>query len=239
MADTTEASDATLSYAKCGQRESDASGQLKRCGKCHTTAYCSRPCQKADWKIHKKSCATLAATASSTPDTTSTSTADGAPSTSVLAAVIDKPFHQLEARAWLHDRPEADVYKLLTDALLGGATDSSRGHFRRYLSKAERQPGLLPPWWSATHAATCEREAMQEHRWSRLTSAIEKSDVIEHYGNSEIPMQLRMFAEQVYGKGPGGQSGDAMRKVMMKLEADGGRRMHASLLDVSPSFQRA
>ncbi|KAB5522016.1 putative MYND domain protein [Coniochaeta sp. 2T2.1] len=29
---------------------------LKKCAKCSTTPYCSRDCQKADWKSHKKTC---------------------------------------------------------------------------------------------------------------------------------------------------------------------------------------
>ncbi|KAI9812113.1 MAG: hypothetical protein M1826_002943 [Phylliscum demangeonii] len=253
--DATDATDATLSCANCGQRESDASGKLKRCAKCHTTTYCSRPCQKADWKTHKKTCAAqaaaAAATASHAPGTTTPSAF-----TFPAAGAIDNPFHQLEARTWLHDRSEQTVYKLLTDAyrfrmeddyrmtgdvanasLYGGAADSGRRHFRRFLSLAERQPGLLPPWWSTTHAAACEREAMDEHRWSCLTSAVEKDDLIEHYGSRLMPMQLRMFAEQVYGMGPGGQSGDAMRQMMMKIEADRGEKMHSSVLDMSSSFR--
>jgi MYND finger len=29
---------------------------LKKCSGCHTARYCSRNCQKSDWKIHKKEC---------------------------------------------------------------------------------------------------------------------------------------------------------------------------------------
>ncbi|KAI9829831.1 MAG: hypothetical protein M1826_005408 [Phylliscum demangeonii] len=253
MADTTNATDATLSCANCDQRESDACSKLKRCAKCHTTAYCSRPCQKADWKTHKKTCAAQAAAAAATPSHGPDTTTPSASAFPVID-VIAKPFHRLEARTWLHDRSEQDVYKLLTDAYrfrmeddcmltgdvsnasrYGGAADSGRRHFRRFLSLAERRTGLLPPWWSPTHAAACEREAMDEHRWSRLTSSVEKGDLIEHYANSLMPMQLRMFAEQVYGTGPGGQSGDVMRQLMMTSEVDGGRKVHSSVLDMSSS----
>ncbi|TVY35362.1 hypothetical protein LOCC1_G008013 [Lachnellula occidentalis] len=34
--------------------------QLKPCPKCHTTLYCSRDCQKAAFKVHKKTCAASA-----------------------------------------------------------------------------------------------------------------------------------------------------------------------------------
>jgi hypothetical protein len=33
---------------------------LKPCNKCQTTLYCSRDCQKAGWKLHKKECPALA-----------------------------------------------------------------------------------------------------------------------------------------------------------------------------------
>jgi hypothetical protein len=30
--------------------------KLKTCGKCKRVAYCSKECQKEDWKDHKKNC---------------------------------------------------------------------------------------------------------------------------------------------------------------------------------------
>ncbi|KAJ3104609.1 hypothetical protein HDU96_008861 [Phlyctochytrium bullatum] len=40
---------------KCG-----STGELKQCSKCKVAEYCSRECQVADWKEHKKVCAPLA-----------------------------------------------------------------------------------------------------------------------------------------------------------------------------------
>jgi len=31
-------------------------GKLRKCGSCHTTAYCNGDCQKEHWKIHKAQC---------------------------------------------------------------------------------------------------------------------------------------------------------------------------------------
>ena len=42
--------------AKCG-----AAGAKKVCSRCKGVCYCSRDCQKADWKQHKKQCKVLAA----------------------------------------------------------------------------------------------------------------------------------------------------------------------------------
>jgi hypothetical protein len=51
--------DATVSMvhkcAQCGTAEAK-SGDYKDCAKCRITFYCSRSCQKAHWKVHKKSC---------------------------------------------------------------------------------------------------------------------------------------------------------------------------------------
>lgn len=41
----------------CSKARSTDGATLSRCGKCQTTLYCSRDCQTADWKIHKRVCA--------------------------------------------------------------------------------------------------------------------------------------------------------------------------------------
>ncbi|KAJ9652709.1 hypothetical protein H2201_009203 [Coniosporium apollinis] len=244
--------------ASCAKTKSNSGIDLKRCAKCQTTHYCSRECQKADWKKHKRVCASNAASASSTSNgpyanfSPPMSTSAGQPSKG-LSVSIDKPFHRLDAQTWLRDRPEQDVYTLLldtyrlrmednynlegdadVDSIYGGAPDGRQG-FRRFLRLAERRRGLLPSWWSPEKAAECEAVGMNGG-WSSLSSAIEKSDVIEHYSNPNMPMQLRMFGEQVYGRGPGGQSGVAMRQVQMMAESG---EMHTTQLDMASMYRRA
>lgn len=46
----------TSCCAKCQTDGSQLVNGLKACAKCHPTRYCSRECQKADWKEHKKTC---------------------------------------------------------------------------------------------------------------------------------------------------------------------------------------
>ncbi|KAL1969635.1 hypothetical protein VTN77DRAFT_8188 [Rasamsonia byssochlamydoides] len=135
-------------------------------------------------------------------------TSSSSSSTKGLSVGVDKPSHRLDARTWLHDRPEEDVYKLLVDT------------YRLRMEDNYKRPGLLPPWLSPEKAAECVAFGMNQKDggWSDLSRAIEKSNVIEHYGNPTMPMQLRMFGEQVYGRGPGEHDGTQMRKTLMMVE---------------------
>jgi len=250
------ADDTTPKCANCAKTKSDSGLNLKSCAKCQTTKYCSRECQKADWKKHKKVCASNTASmhgASNIPPPGSTATGSSARPSKGLSVAINMPFHRLDAETWLHDIPEQDVYKLLidtyrfrmednynlegdadTDGIYGGARDGRPG-FRRFLRLAEGRRSLLPSWWSQEKAAECEAVGMG-NGWSSLATAVKKGDLIEHYGNPNMPMQLRMFGEQVYGRGPGGQSGAFIRKIQMQTETgDSGWTSHT--LDMS-SFMR-
>lgn len=114
------------------------------------------------------------------------------------------------------------------DSLYMGAPNGVAG-FQRFLRKAERVNSLLPDWWSSEKVAECLRFGQSEE-WSDLRCVIEKSDLLEHYGDSNLPMQLRMLGEQVYGSGPGGQSGATMLRMQMMAEGGG---MHSTTLDAS------
>jgi splicing suppressor protein 51 len=214
----------THSCAACNKTADDSGIKLKRCAKCQTTEYCSRDCQKNDWKAHKKICASNA---------------------SAIFAVA-QPFHKLNSKTWMHDRPEADVYKLLVDAyrfrleddatmegerakdsIYGGANDSRVG-FSRFLRKAEAKSGLLPSWWNKKKNAACMASGLRAEPGNErgsLACVVKKSDIVEEYGDPLMPMQLRMFAEQVYGRGPGGQSGAMMIQMQMRAEDGGGPRV--------------
>jgi len=243
--------DADNKCAQCDKTKSDSGNNLKCCAKCKTTKYCSRECQKAHWKKHKKDCA-LYAVNRAAYNTASrmylgASNPPRRPPLKGLTVAIDHPFCQLDEGTWLHDNPEQDVYKLLIDVyrlrmednynlegdadddgIYGGAPDGLQG-FRRFLRLAERRRGLLPPWWSQEKAAECEALGMGDG-WSSLARVLQKSDVMEHYGNPSMPMQMRLLGEQVYGRGPGGQSGAMILKAQRQAEIGG---LRTETLDVS------
>ncbi|KAK4938362.1 hypothetical protein LTR10_021161 [Elasticomyces elasticus] len=201
-----------------------------------------------DWKEHKKTCSGNAASRNTTASsgTAENTTSNGTQSAPKgLTATIEKPFTALQEKKWLYDRPEKDVYKLLIDAcrlrldddykfsgdadsIYGGASNGY-GYFRGFLRKAENKTGLLPPWWTKEKAAECLRLGQQDG-WSDLNCAIEKSDVMEHYGDGDMPMQLRLFVESILGSGPGGQSGATM--LHFKAMAETGS-IHTSTIDMS------
>lgn len=124
-----------------------------------------------------------------------------------------------------------DGYKfegeVANDSLYGGARDGRQG-FRRFLRLVENRRELLPSWWSQEKAAECVSVGLGDG-WSSLARAIEKSDVIEHYGHSLMPMQLRMFAEQVYGRGLGGSSAASTLQMLMTSESRGGYMSHIDI----------
>ncbi|RKF78440.1 putative mynd domain [Golovinomyces cichoracearum] len=59
---TTSTSSSSLPIARCCNCSSQSleNRPLKPCIKCQSVAYCSRDCQKMDYKNHKKSCAAAA-----------------------------------------------------------------------------------------------------------------------------------------------------------------------------------
>ncbi|KAK5625285.1 hypothetical protein RRF57_001001 [Xylaria bambusicola] len=107
------------------------------------------------------------------------------------------------------------------DSLYGGAESGIAG-FRKFLRQAASRSGLLPPWWNAAKQKACEELGMDRAEWPDLHCAVEKSDIIEHYGDQRFPMQLRMLAEAIIGRGFGGHDGTHMRKTMVTMENGGG-----------------
>ncbi|KAL8868943.1 MAG: hypothetical protein Q9174_004646 [Haloplaca sp. 1 TL-2023] len=173
-----EVSDASppTSCSSCHKTSSDLGSPLLRCAKCRSTYYCSKTCQTTDWKTHKRLCGK--------------NSLDGLPEKDVYTHLIDAYRLRIE-----------DEYTFTGDvsmnSLYGGGNPIK--DFRRFLNKAEKKTGILPSWWSKAKRTKCEEISQDEEEWSYLGSAVEKSDIQEHYKNPLMPMQLRLLAEQIYG----------------------------------------
>lgn len=161
------------------------------------------------------------------------------------------PFTRLASRTWLHDRPEADVFRLLIDvyrmrieddyslgggqvdvhSIYGGEVRDGRLGLRKMLRRMRKRSALrdlLPPWWTVAKVEACARFGINGRGsgdWCNLAHAIEKADVIEHYGDARFPMQLRMYGDDVYGSAPGGMmpaNQANMLAMMVSAETSGG-----------------
>ena len=73
--------------------------------------------------------------------------------------------------------------------------------FLDFLVKA-KATSMLPDWWNADKEIECMSRALKgTDGWANINHAVEKSDIIDHYGEIIMPMTLRMAAERIYGGG--------------------------------------
>lgn len=124
-------------------------------------------------------------------------------------------FKGLVSDTYLHTLSEKDAFVQLIDCYRMRVEDDykfaheNRGiyggedpvpDFKAFLDLAEKRKGILPKWWSEEKRRECERLAMDVTQWADINCAVEKHDVIKHYGDSVMPMKLRLLAEKIYGK---------------------------------------
>jgi mitochondrial splicing suppressor protein 51 len=209
MATSTEA---VRSCNNCRKLESDRNQPLRHCANCPTTLYCSRGCQRADWKSHKLVCAGQPKPA---PASTSTPNppASGAHNPGFSSA---NKLLGLDKDDYLHKLPEKDAFAQLIDCFrlrvedeyafgcnnIGiYAGEDPRPEFKKFLDLAESRNGILPSWWNADKRKECERMAVDSSGWNDINCAVEKDDILDHYEDNFMPMKLRVLGEKVYGKG--------------------------------------
>lgn len=91
---------------------------------------------------------------------------------------------------------------------------------------------LLPQWWTAEKKEECLSLGKSGGDDARpdLNTKVDKTAINQRYGDEKFAMQLRMFADAVYGRGVGGSDGTMMRKMLVAAEAGRGPNMsHVSL----------
>ena len=147
------------------------------------------------------------------------------------------PFWALCQSTWLVSRTEPDAYKLLIDtyrlriaddfkangyihpgSIYGGATDGGISDFCRFLRKVDSYGILLPPWWNESSVMECVRVGLNPQTWSYLPRIIDDWQITFYYANTSMPSQLRLFGEQVYGKGPGSIDNERIMAAYLEVE---------------------
>ena len=87
--------------------------------------------------------------------------------------------------------------------LFRSAQESPLRDFKQFIRLGYSR-SKLPKWWDPRkHMKTVTGLALS-HPWSNIKYAVEKSDIVEHYGDPMKVMVLRMVAEQIHGCSPGG-----------------------------------
>ena len=94
----------------------------------------------------------------------------------------------------------ADDYKFAADPHGVYDGEDPLEDFQEFLDLAERRKGMMPRWWNGDKRKACENLATNSKQWAFVGAAVEKSDIMEHYGDSMAPMRLRLLAEKIYGK---------------------------------------
>lgn len=126
---------------------------------------------------------------------------------------FSNPFAAFSEKRFFDNLPEDEAFAQIIDSYrlrvedeyaYGGNTrgiyneEHPRADFNAYLNRAEAA-GVLPKWWNAEKRRACVAYGFKKANWSDLNCVVEKSDVIGHYKNPMMPMQLRMVAEMVEG----------------------------------------
>lgn len=102
---------------------------------------------------------------------------------------------------------------------------ASTGEALCFLNQVKVAKNILPPCWLSKNTKVCVAFGLDRgsEELSSLVCCIEKHDIQDHNGNQDMLMQLRMFADQIYGSNPTGQSGSDMLDLKMMMEgATGG-----------------
>ena len=200
----------TVGGYRCGNPGCLKSGVM-HCGACKQARYCSKDCQKADWKCHKLRCGVDRGVATfSGPDAMQRmlGTMSGGHTGAWHAGLSRTRVIERLIMSWqLH---VDDMYCFRGD-LIGSygrqfdsyedddeddaqEKDETLDEFRDYIKQA-KDKGVLPPWWDDA----AEKKLMEKAKVD-VQFALEKSDVVEKFGySSNEHMLLRSMSAAILG----------------------------------------
>lgn len=241
MADAVASPDPSSGCAICSKQKTLEGKPLFKCAACHAADYCSKNCQKADWKHHKVACkARNAGTAGSTGGPASKSVAS---TTAILISGFktedwNSPLGR-SVMTWHNSRPETEVYDLLIDTYrlrIGEVVALTHNHddahlgcnnpttgFRVFLMMAEKTSGLLPKWWSDETLEECIAYALDPKSRSKMWYAVKVPEIVKRYGDNAMPKRSRMLAELILRTDV---ETDVETDVMKSVEKSGNTRVH-------------
>ncbi|KAG7009880.1 hypothetical protein G7Y79_00001g001520 [Physcia stellaris] len=197
--------EAVLSCACCKKDERLLYQELKQCGRCRKTLYCSRGCQKSHWTSHREFCAKGYSVTRSDP------------TLMPFLETLSGSFVPLADSSWLHSLPDYLVFRHIIDAYrlsrnevyqneevasegsLGSSDDDAFEGFERFLRFAEMQPGLLPDCCTRDRCSACQKLAVDKAGANSIYNALPTREALDYYGDDTI--RLRALAEEVFRKG--------------------------------------
>ncbi|KAF2472605.1 uncharacterized protein BDR25DRAFT_15762 [Lindgomyces ingoldianus] len=206
--------------ATCGFSSLIATGPpLLRCSRCQAVYYCSKACQRADWKSHKASCTRAPHHSHSpytiTPQPSCPSSPSGFPSP-VSPDIVKINLHALDSMTVY--KHLIDAYRLLANESWNASSmvrprcslhDADDHHsvnpiptFRHFLNEAERRNGLLPMWWTQDTKRDCEEMELRLQRNPREWRDVEWAGDVNakrKHEDDRMAEGLRELAERCVG----------------------------------------
>ncbi|KID83708.1 hypothetical protein MGU_08989 [Metarhizium guizhouense ARSEF 977] len=162
-----------------------------------------------------------------------------------LLQPIQRPFTALLERTWIHDRPREDTFRLLIDSyrlrlhdaflfegqtrpgtIYSGGADSQGDFVQSFLWVAWER-GLLPLSWTQETLLQCRDMGMADFQFHSLRRQLTQAMVVDYYQDATFPTQLRLFAEDVVGRGTCLKSCRPCLDALVDMEDDeaGGTRI--------------